>query len=106
SDTLWPQHAALSYCWEGDQEVNLTKPILTLWRSEILFYNLPQTIKDALWVTAELGLQYLWVDAFCIIQDEDADKNKELARMSDVYSEAYITLLAARSPKGQDGFLQ
>ncbi|CAN9185858.1 unnamed protein product [Alternaria alternata] len=57
-------------------------------------------------VTAELGLEYLWIDALCIIQDDDADKGVELARMGDIYSKAHFTLLASRSPTVQDGFLK
>jgi hypothetical protein len=101
-----PKYAALSYCWGGDQEVKLQKLNLVSWRSKISFDDLPQTIKDAVLVASELGLEYIWVDALCIVQDDEADKIVELARMGDIYSQAYVTLLASRSPKVQDGFLQ
>jgi hypothetical protein len=102
----WPKYATLSYCWGGDQKVKLTMSNLASWQSKISFHNLPQTIKDAIIVTAELGLEYLWIDALCIIQDDDADKGVELARMGDIYSKAHFTLLASRSPTVQDGFLK
>ncbi|KAG9192784.1 hypothetical protein G6011_11518 [Alternaria panax] len=100
-----PKYATLSYCWGGDQEFKLLKRNLIPWHSQIPLNNLPQTIKDAMLVTIELELEYLWVDALCIIQDDNADKSVELARMADIYSEAHITLLASRSSGARDGFL-
>lgn len=105
-DHSWEQYAALSYCWGGDQAVKLTKLNLVPWCSGISFLDLPQTIKDAVTVTIELGLCFLWVDALCIIQDDDADNVQELARMGDIYREAHVTLSAARSTKVHEGFLQ
>ena len=70
---------------------------LASWQSKISFHNLPQTIKDAIIVTAELGLEYLWIDALCIIQDDDADKGVELARMGDIYSKAHHEALRCKT---------
>ena len=67
------QYASLSYCWGGDQTVVLRQHNLHTWSSEIPYYSLPQTIKDAIRVTRELSLEYLWVDALCIIQDNPQD---------------------------------
>ena len=101
-----PKYATLSYCWGGDQPVKLKRGNIISWRSKISFSDLPRTLKDAILVTAELGLEYIWIDALCIIQDDDGDKIVELARMGDIYSHAHVTLLASRSPRVQDGFLQ
>jgi len=32
---------------------------------------LPQTLRDTIIVARRLGINYLWVDTFCIIQDGD-----------------------------------
>jgi Heterokaryon incompatibility protein (HET) len=39
----------------------------------ILLEELPKTLQDAVIVTRHLGIQYLWIDALCIVQDEPAD---------------------------------
>jgi len=66
-------YLALSYCWGGPQEITTTSATLETYISS-LPADLPGTIKDAILVTRSLGFRYLWVDALCIIQDDDSDK--------------------------------
>lgn len=67
--------------------------------------SLPKTILDAILVTQQLGLEYLWVDALCIAQDSDSDKAFELSRMRLVYQRAFVTLVAANASSSSQGFL-
>lgn len=71
----------------------------------ILIHNLPATIRDAIYVTRKLGLRYLWVDAFCILQGDKDDWEAESAQMCNVYANSYITICAARATSCSDGFL-
>ncbi|KAL1948611.1 hypothetical protein VTO73DRAFT_10417 [Trametes versicolor] len=66
---------------------------------------LPQTVRDAISVTYALGFQFLWVDALCIIQDDDADRRHEIGRMHDIYRHAHITIIAASAENVRRGFL-
>ncbi|WAO86182.1 HET domain-containing protein [Fusarium falciforme] len=75
-------------------------------RTRINFQDLPQTIKDAVVVTENLGLGYLWVDALCIIQDDESDKACEIDLMGHVYENAQVTIAASRAERAQEGFLQ
>lgn len=52
-----------------------------------------------------LGIQYIWVDALCIIQDDGQDWEKESRKMATVYSEARVTIIAASSTSCHSGFL-
>jgi hypothetical protein len=67
--------------------------------------QLPKTLQDAVKVTHALGLDYLWVDALCIVQDCEADKNKEVSKMWQIYHNATIVISAARSTHADQGFL-
>ena len=44
-----------------------------------------------------MGLQYLWIDALCITQDDPNDKSVETAKMISIYGSATVTIMAARS---------
>lgn len=67
---------------------------------------IPQTIRDAVSATHQLGFRYLWVDSFCIIQDSREDKTREISQMRRIFRDAYITLIASSAPSASAGFLQ
>lgn len=96
---------ALSYCWGGDQIMVTTKENVEEMKREINYNHLPATIQDAVDTTEALGIDYLWVDALCIIQDDPDGKLDEISRMSDIYTEATVTLLASRAADARSGFL-
>ncbi|KAF6837106.1 heterokaryon incompatibility protein [Colletotrichum plurivorum] len=66
---------------------------------------LPQNFLDAILVTRNLGLRYLWIDAMCIIQDSKADWEAEAAQMASVFNNAAITISALNSDCSTKGFL-
>jgi hypothetical protein len=49
---------------------------------------LPKTIQDAIKVTRMLGIEYLWVDSICIVQDDSKDFQKESVDMGKIYQHA------------------
>ncbi|KAL2197642.1 heterokaryon incompatibility protein-domain-containing protein [Corynascus similis CBS 632.67] len=57
--------------------------------------DLPRTIRDAMEVCRRIGRRYLWVDAFCIIQDDPRDARAQIALMCDIYSGSLLTIIAA-----------
>jgi hypothetical protein len=65
--------------------------------------RLPQTIEDAMHVTRSLGERYLWVDAFCIVQDNLADKHSQIIHMDAIYSSAFVTIVAASGSSSDSG---
>ena len=90
-------YIALSYVW-GDamKTVTLSSNVEQFSQFKGLHQiQLPKTISDALEVTKALGYRYLWVDAFCIIQDDNASKDRMIRSMDSVYGNADVTLIAA-----------
>jgi hypothetical protein len=73
-----------------------------------LISELPKTFQDAIRVTRELGVQYLWIDSICIIQHEEdkIDWGKEARRMQEYYSSAYCTIAATSAADYKTGFLK
>jgi hypothetical protein len=68
--------------------------------------GLPQTVQDAISVAKAIPVDYLWIDAMCILQDSAEDKAREIERMAQIYSQSTVTIVAASSEDMNDGFLQ
>jgi len=98
-------YAALSYCWGPQGFIKTTKASLTHWMTDLPWALLPKTVQDAIVVTHELGLCFLWVDALCIVQDDEEEKPREISTMNRIFSEAEVTIAAARARHVYEGFL-
>ncbi|RGP79327.1 hypothetical protein FLONG3_2556 [Fusarium longipes] len=109
---LCGSYLALSYCWgplqSSSRRNNLSqlehKNLRDL-QKEIKMEDLEQTVQDAVYMTRQLGFDYLWVDRFCILQDDDEDKKREFSRMATTYKNAVLTLAAATAEAASEGFL-
>jgi hypothetical protein len=62
---------------------------------EFLSGDLPDTIEDAITVTRNLGFQYLWIDRYCIDQQNEKEASAQIRQMDLVYKNAEITIIAA-----------
>ncbi|KAI4667640.1 uncharacterized protein J4E88_010160 [Alternaria novae-zelandiae] len=66
--------------------------------------SIPKTILDAIEVTRDVGLDYLWVDELCIIQDRaDPDNKLNIGRMHMIYNHAQFTIVAADGKNAGSG---
>lgn len=99
-------YAALSYCWGVPQPVSTISVLLESYQKRIPLHSLPKTVQDAIFTTRQLGLQYLWVDSLCIVQDSTDDKAFEIANMGEIFRNATVTTLAASAKACDEGFLQ
>ncbi|PPQ97913.1 hypothetical protein CVT26_002999 [Gymnopilus dilepis] len=106
TDGLRGSYVALSYVWGEAQPHSTTISKVNTYSDGISPEQLPQTILDAIHTTNALGLQYLWVDSLCIIQDSEEDKLHEIARMGQIYRNTYVTIIAASAPRVSAGFLE
>ncbi|KAI0774664.1 HET-domain-containing protein [Trametes elegans] len=98
-------YVALSYVWGETQSNRLTTANVDAYLRRIDPNLLPRTIQDAIETTHSFGLQYLWVDALCILQDDRDDRAHEIAQMRSIFRQAYFTIIAASAQKASDGFL-
>ena len=99
------RYAALSYCWGGSIRRSLSVANIDHYQRGLAVASLPKSIQDAIHVTRELNIRYLWVDALCIVQDLEDDKQHEIGRMQAVFQNATVTIVAACSPAATGGFL-
>lgn len=95
----FPRFAALSYVW-GDPESDeihakkSNQDTLSI-PGGLRLGSLPKTISDAMIVCMELDIPYLWVDRFCILQDDEDHKHAQILAMDAIYSNSSITICAA-----------
>ncbi|KJX98682.1 hypothetical protein TI39_contig397g00015 [Zymoseptoria brevis] len=99
------QYAALSHCWGGSQPIKLLTANQDAFKSSIPHSNLPPTFRDAIAVSRELSIRYLWIDSLCIIQNDALDWEREAAQMGQVYSSAFLVISAASSANAETHFL-
>ena len=62
-----------------------------------------QTIEDAITMTSKLGERYLWVDRYCIAQDDKSKQMDQINRMDQIFSGAILTIVAVSSPSSKSG---
>lgn len=99
------RYIALSHPWGPSPHFCTFTHNLEEHKRRLELETLPATFKDAVKITRDLGIRYLWIDSICIIQGPDGDFSEQAKRMEDVFSQAYC-VLAASSARGQgDGFL-
>ncbi|KAL0253401.1 hypothetical protein SLS55_010380 [Diplodia seriata] len=80
------KYAALSYVWGS-----VAGPMQ--FREE-LPENVPRTIEDCLFASAQLNIDYLWIDRYCIRQDDAEEKAAQIHKMHEIYQNAYVTMFA------------
>ena len=102
------RYVALSYVWTKSEhrsntvdQLRLCKESLSLFLTPGFFESpeekkqIPAVILNAIELTKKLKEQYLWVDRFCIVQDDYDTKNSQISNMNHIYGEAYLTIIAA-----------
>lgn len=96
---IWPFHrpryVALSYRWGLMPENKMEQDREGCNEPSDPLSNLPLTIEDAISVTKSLGLRYLWVDQYCIDQNNSKQKQAQIRKMDRIYQCAEVTIMAA-----------
>jgi Heterokaryon incompatibility protein (HET) len=99
-------YVALSYRWGESNHLTTTTGTLRERCECIPLMDMPRTLQEAVTVTRRLGIRYIWIDALCIIQDDQNDWSREAAKMGEIYLNAYCTIAAHAAGHADDGFLE
>jgi hypothetical protein len=67
------------------------------------FETMPQTFQDAISTTRKLGIDYLWIDALCMLQQDADEWLREAPLMHEVYGNATLSLAAVSSMNNEQG---
>ncbi|CAG8957190.1 hypothetical protein HYFRA_00009391 [Hymenoscyphus fraxineus] len=99
------RYLALSHCWGLAMPDTARTLTATIEKKQISIeeHELTRTFRDFINIARNLGIQYVWIDSLCIIQDDAADWEKEASQMASVYSNSYLTIAASSSADGNGG---
>jgi hypothetical protein len=101
------EYFALSYVWGMAAQFMLTKDVVNDSTNKGFFTSIgtkiPQSIRDAMQVCRNIGVRHLWVDALCIVQDDDEDKSDQIKLMDEIYGHALAVLVVAAGEGAEHG---
>jgi len=90
-------YLALSYVWgetvQGVERSATGKPVIPA--------TIPQTIADAMVVVRSLGMKYLWVDRYCILEEDG--KMLQIQNMNLIYGNALCAIVALEGVNADAG---
>ncbi|OIW28098.1 HET-domain-containing protein [Coniochaeta ligniaria NRRL 30616] len=106
-EALDTRYVALSYVWGQLPMFRLLKSNFEQLSREGglagVLGALPRTILDAMQFVKSLGIRFLWVDALCLIQDDENDVEIGMEVMNSVYQGSYFTIIAASGNDATSG---
>ncbi|KAK0623693.1 heterokaryon incompatibility protein-domain-containing protein, partial [Immersiella caudata] len=94
------KYVALSYVWGQSGTTGPTAGAVPRARGTTkrtmlkLPADIPLTIRDAIEVTRALRCQYLWVDKYCIDQNNPEEQREQFSRMGDIYAGSHVAIFA------------
>ncbi|KAL8847616.1 MAG: hypothetical protein Q9221_007346 [Calogaya cf. arnoldii] len=105
-DRPYGHYFALSYVWGKKPSIRLLQATRNEFMGGVALEKLPKTLQDAVLVTRSLNVQYLWIDALCVCQDSDSDKETQIPYMNEYYRDAVAVISASGAADVYAGFLQ
>ncbi|KAH7303228.1 heterokaryon incompatibility protein-domain-containing protein [Stachybotrys elegans] len=96
-------YITLSHCWGLSKPPLLTAKNAAAFTAVIFTADLPTTFRDAIMVTRQLSISYIWIDSLCIPQDDFGQWREEAFSMCDVYSHSLCNIAATGAPDGFTG---
>lgn len=97
------RYASLSHCWGGADVPTLTSQTIAGLRQGISLDKLPRTFAEAVAAVRRLGINHLWIDSLCIVQDSADDWASEAGIMGDVYANSTLNIMATASRDSHGG---
>ncbi|KAI5460770.1 heterokaryon incompatibility protein-domain-containing protein [Mariannaea sp. PMI_226] len=96
-------YATLSYCWGDSLQLQTRKDTLAQFSNAIQLEMFPKTFSDAVSITRAVGIPRIWIDALCIVQDDEEEWQSESANMGDIFQASQMTITAAQSVNSTQG---
>lgn len=103
SPTQRAPYVCLSHCWGKHQIIVTNEKNYEQHQNEIPWDSLSITFQEAIDFSCRLGIEFIWIDSLCIIQDSKPDWEQEAMMMASYYSNAELTIAATAAKDGSVG---
>ncbi|KAF2665660.1 HET-domain-containing protein [Microthyrium microscopicum] len=90
----------------GNIDPVLNADTIEPYKGNIPFSELPLNFQDAITITRDLGIRYIWIDCLCILQDSPSDWLTESQNMGMLYQNSTVTISAMVSERSTHGILK
>ena len=98
-------YICLSHCWGSKQPLTTNKRNVDDNFGCIVWEDMPLLYQDTIRLAWRLGIEYVWIDSLCIIQNSADDWAREAGRMHNVYGNSWLTVAATSNPDCCSGIL-
>ncbi|KAK4111075.1 HET-domain-containing protein [Canariomyces notabilis] len=99
-------YATLSHCWGTSTIIKLATDSFTSFVEGVDISRFPKTFQHAIEVTRHLGIDHIWIDSCCIIQDSLDDWRTESANVGAIYTGSRLNLAATDSSDSSGGLFR
>lgn len=101
-------YATSSHCWGNNMPLKLTQAMESESNFCFPLADLPKTFQEAIEVSRQLGILYLWIDSLCIIQsgDDRQDWYREASSMDMVYTNSHCNISATDAEDSTKGLFR
>ncbi|KAI3325459.1 HET-domain-containing protein [Xylariaceae sp. AK1471] len=96
-------YVTLSYCWGATLQLQTTEETLHRFHEVIPTDLLPKAYVDAFSIARALGVGYIWINALCIVQDDDEEWQTESAKLGKIFQKSLLTITATESADSSEG---
>lgn len=86
------KYVTLSHVW-SETSAKLTTDGVRNAKLGLQRQGLSSALESGIQAAQNLGFRYIWTDSLCIIQDSEADKHAECAKMASVFRNAALTIV-------------
>ena len=100
------RYITLSHCWGASAGIKLTTARYSDFLHGLDLNALPRTFRDAITLTRYLGIDYIWIDCMCIIQDSVPDWETESRLMDEIYHGSFLNIGANAYSTSHGGLFQ
>ncbi|KIV83444.1 hypothetical protein PV11_05468 [Exophiala sideris] len=100
-------YASLSHCWgtwgAKENPVLLIENLAARQQQGLELNSFPKTFRDAIRIAGSLGINWIWIDSLCIIQNSTSDWLKGASLMDQTYQHAVLNISADHGEDSRAG---